>query len=135
MRLVFAILAALASPQLAAAQGQAPLVQFPGKWAAQPNAGELEAARPANRSGRGYVDLFCGVDSQGGIGSCTITSEAPANMGFGKAALGLAPRYRLSMEGLATPSTPLSVHIWVAWPGDSGPCYPPNCTGIPAPAR
>lgn len=44
----------------------------------------------------GLAVLNCQVTSRGVVVACRVTSETPANMGFGEAALKLAPYFQLS---------------------------------------
>jgi protein TonB len=77
----------------------APTLTHPS-WIRTPAAEELAAAFPqAAReakisSGRGVVD--CKVQVGGGFGDCVVASEEPAGLGFGAAALKLAPAFALS---------------------------------------
>ena len=43
----------------------------------------------------GNATLMCGVRVDGSVGGCTVESEAPANWGFGAAAIGLSPLFKM----------------------------------------
>lgn len=75
-----------------------------GSLAFKPSSAEVRAARPPVAVALGLsgaVRLACGVGASGDLGPCTVEAEAPAGLGFGAAALKLAPRYRLVQEPAA----------------------------------
>lgn len=67
-------------------------------WLKQPNVDELQAVWPraALAKGRGGSAVMeCEVEPQGTLERCSIVSEEPAGMGFGAAALLLAPSFAM----------------------------------------
>jgi TonB family protein len=74
-----------------------------GTWVRQPSTEELAAAYPVvarNKKIEGWATLACEVKSDGALSGCVVGSEEPEGMGFGEAALGLAPSF------LMPPGTP-----------------------------
>jgi len=66
------------------------------EWAQLPSSEEFAAAYPseAQRLGvTGRAVMRCQVSSQGGLSECRILSETPGGMGFGAAAIALAPKF------------------------------------------
>ena len=68
------------------------------EWAERPASADLvypAAARTAGiREGRGVID--CVVLADGRLGDCRTVEESPQGVGFGQAALALAPRFRVN---------------------------------------
>jgi protein TonB len=67
-------------------------------WMARPNADQIARAYPegALRQGlSGTVTLACQVTATGAVIACKVASESPAAHGFGTAALGLTPYFRI----------------------------------------
>lgn len=67
-------------------------------WVELPNAEQMAAAYPAKavdagRSGR--AQIRCTATGDGALAECKMISEEPTGEGFGDAALGLAPRFRM----------------------------------------
>lgn len=70
-------------------------------WVKMPGAREFERYYPerALRLGvSGAATLGCLVAANGTVGSCEVVSESPGDMGFGKAALKLAPYFRMKPQ-------------------------------------
>lgn len=68
-------------------------------WLSRPTGDELADAYPqrALLAGKsGVVSLACTVLATGALADCSVAEETPAGWGFGKAALGLTRRFRLS---------------------------------------
>jgi len=69
------------------------------EWVRKPTASDLAGAFPKFKNGRG-VDgravITCEIDETGFMQRCTVTSEEPAGLGFGAAALQLAPQFRMT---------------------------------------
>lgn len=68
-------------------------------WLSRPTGDELADAYPqrAILAGKsGLVSLACTVLASGALADCSVAEETPAGWGFGKAALGLTKRFRLS---------------------------------------
>jgi protein TonB len=75
----------------------APVISRPD-WIKMPGAKEFERFFPerAARMGvSGSATLACLVAASGSVGSCQVVKEAPDGMGFGKAALKLAPFFKM----------------------------------------
>jgi protein TonB len=67
-------------------------------WISRPSAEQVEQAYPeaALREGiTGSATLSCQVTSAGGVVGCKINVETPQGRGFGRAALGLTPYFRI----------------------------------------
>jgi TonB family protein len=66
------------------------------EWAQLPTSEELAAAYPSEAQQKGVTGravMRCEVSRQGGLNDCRILSESPRGMGFGAAAIGLAPKF------------------------------------------
>lgn len=77
-----------------------PIVTRPD-WIRMPGAKEFERYYPerAARMGvNGSATLACLVAANGSVGSCEVVKEEPGSMGFGKAALKLAPFFRMKPQ-------------------------------------
>lgn len=79
------------------------------QWTQLPSAGAVVDGYPAEARTQGIsgarVVMNCVVGAGGTVQDCQVTSEEPAEFGFGQAALALAPHFRLSVwtqEGLPT---------------------------------
>jgi protein TonB len=78
----------------------APVITRPD-WIRMPGAREFERYYPerAARMGvGGSATLACLVAANGAVGSCQVVKEDPGDMGFGKAALRLAPFFRMKPQ-------------------------------------
>jgi TonB family protein len=79
--------------------GQAQQIGRP-EWGRLPEASEVSALYPAPAKAagvkRGDVTLSCRVQAGGSVQSCAVARETPAGMGFGEAALALAPSFTMS---------------------------------------
>lgn len=67
-------------------------------WISRPSADQVEKAYPeaALREGvTGSATLSCQVTSAGGVVGCKVNVETPPGRGFGRAALGLTPHFRI----------------------------------------
>lgn len=70
-------------------------------WIRMPGPKEFERYFPerASRLGvSGSATLACLVAANGTVGSCQVVKETPGDMGFGKAALRLAPFFRMKPQ-------------------------------------
>jgi hypothetical protein len=70
------------------------------QWVGQPSVDQVRSAFPvaavqAQRDGD--VDLDCATRADGHLEDCVVKSERPAGLGFGAAALALAPDYRFKL--------------------------------------
>jgi TonB family protein len=77
------------------------------QWTALPTGeamiGAYPAAATAAKAGTARVQMRCVIAEDGGATACVLVSETPEELGFGDAALSLAPHFRLSVwsdEGL-----------------------------------
>ena len=88
-------------------------------WASAPDFDELAAAYPAEGGGiEGYAVAHCRMDPTGALNHCMAAKETPTGHGFGKAAVALAPRFRVSaavMSG-APKGAPVEVDVPVRFP-------------------
>lgn len=68
-------------------------------WVSRPSAAQMSRAYPnaalANGIG-GAASLRCQVRVDGTLAGCAVASETPNRQGFGRAALGLTPHFRMS---------------------------------------
>lgn len=92
-----------------------PMIGKP-KWTALPSFEDVASVLPPAAKAAGVykarVVLHCGVYARGGVGTCKVLTEEPTGLGYGAAALALAPSFRLALwtdEGL--PSVGGSVRI------------------------
>jgi TonB family protein len=88
-------------------------------WAAAPGFEDLAAAYPpAGHGMEGYVAAHCLVERSGAkaglLQQCQAIKEAPHDLGFAKAALGLAPKFRIAPAALAR--APHGAQLWVDVP-------------------
>jgi TonB family protein len=82
-------------------------------WARAASFDDLARAYPATGGGvEGYAVAHCQVQVSGALRYCDLIKEAPQYRGFGKAALGLAARFRVvPQQAQAHHATPLWVDI------------------------
>jgi len=83
-------------------------------WASTVSYDDVSRAYPA-RAGdvEGYAVAHCEVARSGALSGCQIIKEDPDNRGFGKAALGLASKFRVAPQWT---SAPHGDDIWVDIP-------------------
>ena len=92
-------------------------------WMKKPTAGDLAGVFPvaaAKKGVDGKATIQCQLDVAGFLQKCQVVSEAPADLGFGQAALQLAPQFRMKPKirgGKAVPAD--EVTIPVIWAGFS----------------
>jgi TonB family protein len=83
-------------------------------WSSTVGYGDLVRAYPAKAGGmEGYVVAHCQVSRQGGLSGCMVIKEDPDKHGFGKAALALAAKFRVSPEWVKAPG---HAQLWVDIP-------------------
>jgi len=85
------------TPPVAASVIRAP------NWLARPGAREYARFYPDSALRRevgGQATLACSVSAAGTLSGCSVASETPAGEGFGKAALRLAPYFKMSPQTL-----------------------------------
>jgi len=110
MPLVLALAAALAaqvSPEAPAREAPAAFSDAP-EWLRLPTQAEKLAAYPRaalTRRVAGQAAIDCVLDADGYLRACRVSQESPADMGFGQAALSLAPDFRM------TPLTPAGATV------------------------
>jgi TonB family protein len=120
---IFALmLGMLATPGSA----QTPLITDP-EWAAKPTGADIARFAPsAMASGtRSKVLLECRVKADGRLEACAVVSEDPPGLGFGKAALRMATKFRMkprTMDG--QPVAGARVRVPVNFAGDGSPELP-----------
>lgn len=68
-------------------------------WKTAPNLAQVEAAWPKAAAGEdnGQAALRCRIKETGALNDCDVISELPKGKGFGKAALGLADHFVMSL--------------------------------------
>lgn len=78
----------------------APLIRAPN-WLARPGSREFARFYPDSALRRelgGQATLACTVSAAGTLSACSVANETPTGEGFGKAALRLAPYFRMSPQ-------------------------------------
>lgn len=71
-------------------------------WISAPSFDEVAAAYPARAKGvEGYAVAHCEVERAGMLRRCVAAKELPTGLGFGKAAVSLAPKFRVAPEVMA----------------------------------
>jgi len=80
------------------AEGETPTLYGKGLvWLSRPSGMDMARATPAaaDRGTVGKIILFCHVLEDGRL-SCSVEHESPPGLGFGAAALKVAPKFRLA---------------------------------------
>lgn len=88
------------APPPPAPPAAAPVIRAPN-WLARPGAREFARFYPDSALRReigGQATLACTVSATGTLSACNVVSETPDGEGFGKAALRLAPYFRMSPQ-------------------------------------
>jgi protein TonB len=88
------------APPAPPAPAAAPVIRAPN-WLARPGAREYARFYPDSALRRevgGLATLACTVRASGALSDCAVVSETPDGEGFGKAALRLAPYFRMSPQ-------------------------------------
>lgn len=89
---------AIAPPSPPTPAPAAPVIVSPN-WLKRPGAGEFARFYPDSAQRRGIdgaATIVCQVSAAGLLSSCSVARETPADEGFGRAALKLAPFFRMS---------------------------------------
>ena len=77
----------------------APAVIVAPNWLKRPGASEFARFYPDSAQRRGVggtATISCQVSAAGSLSGCSVVRESPADEGFGRAALKLAPYFRMS---------------------------------------
>jgi hypothetical protein len=88
-------------------------------WVRTPGLDDILAAYPLEALGvarAGVVGLSCTASAIGSLEKCSVSSEIPADAGFGKAALALAPRFTATPLMAGKPveiRLPFNFHAWL----------------------
>jgi TonB family protein len=83
-------------------------------WASTATFDDWVRAYPAGAGGvEGYAVAHCEVQKNGALEGCQLIKETPENKGFGRAALMLASRFRVSPEWARAPG---NADLWVDVP-------------------
>jgi hypothetical protein len=88
-------------------------------WATAPGFDELAGAYPALGGGvEGYAVAHCKTDAAGLLSRCQVAKETPAGHGFGKAAMALTSRFRVSTAVMAQApkGAPVEVDVPIRFP-------------------
>jgi hypothetical protein len=102
------------------------------RWIEGPDAAMAARARPpvVGLLGlSGVARLRCRIDASATPENCEVVAEAPAGLGFGRGALGLAPRYRLDPGLMAQGAQGETVIVTASFPAsedDSEPFAAPS---------
>ena len=92
-------------------------VDTPVLWARRPDPGAMGAIRPVQARGRaGRAVLSCTVTVRGILRDCWASEEEPEGLGFGDAAVLLAPGFVMSPAMRAGQPVEFHVNISIAWP-------------------
>jgi hypothetical protein len=92
------------------------------QWVAAPGFEDLAAAYPAEGGGaEGYAVAHCRVTPVGVLTRCVVAKELPVKHGFGKAAVALTAKFRVSPEAMAAAphGAPVEVDVPVRFPPPS----------------
>lgn len=88
-------------------------------WVQAPSFEDVAKAYPAQGGGaEGYAVAHCKVERTGALTRCAVAKELPARHDFGKAALALAPQFRVSPEAMAQApkGAPIEVDVPIRFP-------------------
>lgn len=100
--------------------GPNPKVTIPlPEWQERPSPGQVRVAAPrlAVLLGLpGLARLNCKVTALGGLDACDVADEQPLNLGYGEAALRLAPLYRVSRRLLVQGAASETTSVLVVFP-------------------
>ncbi len=94
------VAAALLSGHAAFAEEPAALITHP-EWTRRPDGGDLARVYPRKaltHGTAGYTKIKCGIDAAGKLRDCTVLVEAPADLGFGAAAIALSSNFQMSAQ-------------------------------------
>lgn len=107
-----------ASMLVAAALAASPLVTSQPDWLIRPTPGMMSDVYPIRAlmaDMGGWTYLRCTVQPTGALTGCTATRETPTGMGFGAAAVSMAPRLRMKPGSIAGRPSAMPVVIPVTF--------------------
>jgi TonB family protein len=98
--MILLLMAALTAqdPAPTAAASEPPAILAP-QWVATPTPEDAQAVYPkaaAEKRLEGRATLKCGVNAEGFLKDCASIAEEPAGLGFGAAALAIAPKFQMA---------------------------------------
>ncbi|HLZ76019.1 energy transducer TonB [Phenylobacterium sp.] len=101
----------------ALAMRQVTMLNYP-VWVQAATFEDLAAAYPAKANGaEGYAVAHCHLLHTGLLTTCQVIAETPDKLGFGKAALDLAKKFRVAPDLAAVrQATPVWVDVPIRWP-------------------
>lgn len=115
---VLSAASALLAPAVGWTQTQGP------EWLRKPRLDMIVGAIPADAADRqisGKAILGCTVNVEGRMVGCTILSESPKDMGFGRAALSLTPQFLMRPAMQDGKPVPTTVTIPITFPVERSP--------------
>jgi TonB family protein len=102
------------------------------KWMAVPQVNDITAVMPpkarAAKVFKARVQMVCSVIAGGRVDSCAVEAEEPLGLGWGEAAVKLAPYFRLSVwteEGLPTVGGRVKIPLRFDLPDPDAPAAQP----------
>lgn len=99
------------------------------EWAALPSADDIGRLIPpsAERGVKGKVVIECRVTGEGRLEACAVVSEDPPDVGFGKAALAMADKFRMKPRTVdGQPAAGGVVRVPITFAGDGSDLPPPD---------
>ncbi|MHB8530118.1 MAG: TonB family protein [Caulobacteraceae bacterium] len=95
----------------------------------KPSFGDVEAMRPPQaleKSLSGSATMDCLVSVKGALDKCQVVTESPPDVGFGAAALALAPEFVLKPATAANKPVRSEVQFTITFPAHERPRSPPS---------
>jgi TonB family protein len=121
-------------PRISVQDGRPSIITMPD-WIAKPSgeqAGDVFPELAARMGVEGHVLMRCGVVRTGDVADCVVKAENPPGLGFGEAALKLAPFFRMrpmTRNGVPVEGGAVNIPITFAIPYP-----PPPAVAAPTPA-